>query len=376
MPLAKASSKSNLSKRPSCVSLPHMGKKKRSNKMLKRGLPPGTLVYTGHRAESPADVQTVAFSEQQYWEKNAFSLELHQKPNATAWTDVRGLNDVSIIERIGNEFNIHYLALEDVLDTQQRAKVEEYDNGLFFILPNLKLDPEQCILTNEQISVFCGANFVLSFQEDPDDTLAGVRKRIQEGLGRMRKKGTDYLTYSIIDNIVDNYYVALDGLEGRIYEVEEGLHLRSSGPTFKQDIFHLKQIINTFRHRLLPLREAVTRFYRTESHVVEHANRLYFRDVVDHVSQILDSLDNLRETLISLEAFYQAESANRLNNVMRLLTVISTIFIPLSFIAGVYGMNFDNMPELHWHYGYYIVLAFMFLSMIGMLFYFKIKKWI
>jgi magnesium transporter len=192
----------------------------------------------------------------------------------------------------------------------------------------------------------------------------------------MRKKGTDYLTYSIIDNIVDNYYVALDGLEGRIYEVEEGLHLRSSGPTFKQDIFHLKQIINTFRHRLLPLREAVTRFYRTESHVVEHANRLYFRDVVDHVSQILDSLDNLRETLISLEAFYQAESANRLNNVMRLLTVISTIFIPLSFIAGVYGMNFDNMPELHWHYGYYIVLAFMFLSMIGMLFYFKIKKWI
>lgn len=339
-------------------------------------MPPGTLVYTGHRSAFPVKTTTLSYTENDYAAEPFYTHALLQRANAVGWADIRGLSDVSLIEKIGNQFNIHYLALEDVLDTQQRAKVEEYDNGLFFILPNLMLDLENMHMTSEQIALFCGHSFLISFQEDPDDTLAGVRKRIEEGIGRIRKKGPDFLTYTIIDTVVDNYYVSLDALEARIFEIEENLHQNGAAPTIKRDIFHLKQIINIFRNKLTPLREAVTRFYRSDCPVIEESNRLYFRDVVDHVAQILDHLDNLKDTLFSIEAFYQGESSNRLNNVMRLLTVISTIFIPLSFIAGVYGMNFDNMPELHWHYGYFMVLGFMFIAMVGMLVYFKKKGWI
>jgi magnesium transporter len=203
-----------------------------------------------------------------------------------------------------------------------------------------------------------------------------VRTRTKEGLGRLRKKGSDYLLYSLVDTIVDGYYHVLDTIEGNVLELEETLHLNGALQSTKAKMFELKRVSNEFKHRVLPLREAVTRFYRTESEIVDDTNRLYFRDLVDHVAQILDGIDNQRDMLSNMEALYHAEAANRLNNVMRLLTVISTIFIPLSFIAGVYGMNFDNMPELHTAHGYFILLGVMFLLMVGMLLYFKVKKWI
>ncbi len=353
-----------------------MSKKRRHRKATKQGLSPETLIYTGDRAEFPIKVMTIRYSEESYFETEGFAKQMFNQPGGFAWTDVRGLSDVAMIEQIGSHFGMHPLALEDVLDTKQRAKLEEFDNGLFFIIPNLYFNNETLELCNEQISIFFGKNFVLSFQEDPDDTFINIRKRAKEGLGRIRKKHTDYLTYSIIDTVVDNYYTLLDDVETIIFELEESLHHNTAPPNAKSKLFHIKKAVNEFRHRLLPLREAITRFYRTESTLVDEANRLYLRDVVDHVSQIFDVLDNERDMLNGLEAYYQAESNNRLNNVMRLLTVISTIFIPLSFIAGIYGMNFDNMPELHLYYGYYYILGLMFFAMVGMLAYFRIKKWI
>ncbi|MEI6410521.1 MAG: magnesium/cobalt transporter CorA [Bacteroidota bacterium] len=337
---------------------------------------PGTLVYTGNRQSAPSNVHTFWYDDHTFSEKPGFAPEICPLHQGTTWVDIRSLTDAGPIEQTGAYFGIHPLALEDVLDTTQRAKLDEYENGLFFVLPNLKFDPTVMELQSEQISFFLGKNYVIAFQEDPDDTLHAVRKRLQEGLGRLRKKGADYLTYSLIDAVVDNYYMVLDEIEAQLLELEQGLYQHGDAPQSKALIFNMKRVVNDFRHRMLPLREAVTRFYRTESELVEDANRLYFRDVLDHVAQILDSIDNQRDILANIEALFQAEASNRLNNVMRLLTVISTIFIPLSFVAGVYGMNFDNMPELHTKHGYFIVLGIMFLLMIGMLGYFRTKKWI
>lgn len=353
-----------------------MGKKKRRQfKISKRGLPPGTLVYTGDRAEASSNVISLWYTEAKCVEQLSYAPELRQNTEGLMWVDIRSLSDTSLIEQVGNGFQIHPLALEDVLNTHQRAKLEEYDNGLFFVLHNLRLDAENLDLVSEQISIFTGNNFVVSFQEDPDDTFAHIRKRTQEGLGRIRKKGSDYLAYALVDNIVDGYYVFLDEVEAQVLELEEMMYNNGADPSCKARIFDLKRVVNQFRHRVLPLRDAVARFYRTESEIVDDANRLYLRDVVDHVAQILDGIDNQRDILDSMEALYHAEAANRLNEVIRVLTVISVIFMPLTFIVGIYGMNFDNLPELHWKYGYFITLGVMFALAAGMLIYFRRKNW-
>jgi magnesium transporter len=353
-----------------------MTHKHRRHKSLKKGLPPGSLVYTGHQEASPAKVISIAYNETTFEEKKAYIHPALEQKNKVFWTDICGLTDTHLIELIGNDHHIHPLALEDVLDTQQRSKLEEFDNGLFFIVHHLKVDCVALEIHSEQIALFAGQNFLVSFQEDPDDTLAPIRKRCEDGVGRFRKKGSDYLAYALLDFVVDSYYSVLDELETQTLHVESSLHSDGALQTTKARMFALKRVFNEFRHRILPLREAVTRLYRTESDLVEDSTRLYLRDLVDHVAQILDGIDNQRDMIANLEALFQAEAANRLNNVMRLLTVISTIFIPLSFIAGIYGMNFDNMPELHWHYGYFIVLGGMFVAMIGMLIYFSRKRWI
>ena len=350
--------------------------RRKHKKIRKKGLPPGTLIYTGHRNEGPAVVFSVWFDDDAYAEQDAYMPEWQHRSGGITWVDVRSLTDAAVVEHIGNDFQLHPLALEDVLDTQQRAKLEEYDNGLFFILQNLRFDPDLFDLVSEQIAVFMGRHFVVSFQEDPDDTLQPIRKRAQEGIGRLRKRGTDYLTYSLLDTIIDNYYIVLDDVEAALQQLEITVHTHGAEPSAKARIFELKRVINQFRHRVLPLRDAVLRFYRSDCPYIDETNRPYLRDLSDHVAQILDSIDNYRDILSSAEAFYQAEVSNRLNNVMRLLTIISTIFIPLSFIAGVYGMNFDNMPELHWHDGYFIILGIMLSAAVAMLVYFWRKRWL
>ncbi|HOY05657.1 MAG TPA: magnesium/cobalt transporter CorA [Saprospiraceae bacterium] len=353
-----------------------MSRKFRSNtKIRKKGLPPGTLVYTGYRTDKPSTVFTVQIVDDQYREQPYYSPD-QRKSKGLVWVDIRSLTETALISRIGDDFRMHPLAQEDVLDTQQRAKMEEFDNGLFVILPSLNFKKETREIVSEQISIFFGKDFLLSFQEDPDDDFAPVRLRALEGIGRLRKKGSDYLAYALMDTIIDGYYEVLDDIQEHLFELEETLHRNGAEPEVKAGIFDLKRAVNEFRFKVLPLRDAATRLYRTESDLVEESNRLYIRDVVDHVAQILDGIDNEGNMLSGLESLYHAEASNRLNNVMRLLTVISTIFIPLSFVAGVYGMNFDNMPELHTRYGYFMVLGGMFVAMVGMLAYFRKKRWI
>lgn len=350
--------------------------KKRHRQIRKKGLPPGTLIYTGSRPQGQAIVKTVRFSADRLDEQDGFAPDFARNKNGTVWVDVLGLTDVPLIEHIGTAFQIHPLALEDVLDTSHHAKLEEYDNGLFFIVTNLRLDATELELHTEQISIFCGADFVVSFQEDADDTLLPVCNRLREARGRIRKKGPDYLAYSLVDAIVDNYYTILDELEAGILALEQVIHAQNVAPETKLRIFGLKRVIGQFRRQLVPLRDAAMRFYRTDSPVVDESNRVFFRDVSDHVLQMLDSVDNLRDQVSGIQELYQAELGNRMNNVMRLLTVISTIFIPLSFITGMYGMNFDYIPGLHNPIGFFVLSFVMFGVMAGMLVYFRVKKWI
>lgn len=352
-----------------------MGKKKKK-KFHKKGLPPGSLIYTGERPEIPSTVCSVWFNDEAFFQEDKYMPDWQQRPNGLVWIDVRGLTDTALVETIGHDFQLHHLALEDVLNTQQRPKLEEYDESLFFILHNFQLDIENLELQSEQIAVFMGKNSVVSFQEDPDDTLHFIRTRAFEALGRLRKRGPDYLMYAILDTIVDHYYGVLDDIEMILHELEAELHNNGAEHQLKARIFDLKRILNKFRHRIMPLREAVNRLYRSDCPNIDEDNRPYLRDLMDHVAQIFDNVDNSRELLSGVEALYQAEIGNRLNNVMRLLTIISTIFIPLSFIAGLYGMNFDHMPELHWENGYFMVLGIMLFATISMLIYFRRNKWI
>ncbi|MCC7506318.1 MAG: magnesium/cobalt transporter CorA [Saprospiraceae bacterium] len=353
--------------------------KKKHRHLRKKGMPPGTLVYTGHRAVGePLHVTTVWYGDEEHLLREHYAPEFVAKPEGVTWVDVRSLGNTEFIARVGQDFHIHPLAQEDVLDTQQRAKLEEYDNGLFFILHYLHLDAETLELSSEQLALFIGKNFLVSFQEDADDTFHDIRKRVCEGVGRLRRKNPDFLAYSMIDAVVDHYYLVLDELGNAIDGLEEAFHHKADGisPLDKARIFRMKRTASQIRHFLLPLRDATLRFYRSDSELIDEGTRLYLRDVSDHVTQILDSLDNSRDLLTNIESLYQAEVSNRLNNVMRLLTVISTIFIPLSFVAGIYGMNFDYMPELRWHYGYFTVLGGMLVAMVAMLWYFRRKKWI
>ena len=355
-----------------------MGKRKlHSQKKRKQGLPPGTLVYTGHRTKSPATVHSLWYNAAEFEIQRTYAPKLRKgTAKGVLWIDIYSLSDTEFIQQVGTDFDLHPLLLEDVLDTQQRPKLEEYDNGLFIILPSLTLQATTLELQTEQIALFLGADFVISFQEDLDDDFEGVRRRAEEDLGRIRKKRSDYLAYTLVDTVVDSYYTILDEIETVQFELEETLHLKGDVPWCKARIFDLKRTITHFRHHLVPARDAISRFHVTESTLVDETNRVYLRDALDHLSQIIDGIDNQQNLLANTEALYHAEAANRMNNALRLLAVISTIFMPLTFIAGIYGMNFDYMPELRMRYGYFVVLGAMLVAMVGMLIFFRKKKWI
>jgi magnesium transporter len=352
-------------------------KKKHIQKNRKKGMSPGTLVYTGGKPEVVPSVKTIWFTEQEIKERDFFYPEFLDRKDGVCWIDVKGLSSIKLIEEIGLKLQMHPLILEDILEMPQRPKLEEYDNGLFFLLTNLKHDPIDFSIITEQISVFMGKNVVVSFQEDPDDTFSSVRARLINNSGaRIRKNGADYLTYALLDTIVDHFYIIQDEIEDKIITFDEHLLTRGSEAVSKNDLYNIKSALATFRRQIIPMRDVVMRFFRMDGPFIHDNNKLYFRDVADHITQIMDGVENSRDAIDNLQELHQAELGNRLNNVMRLLTVISTIFIPLSFIASMFGMNFDYMPGLHNYWGFYILAGLMLGVSIGMLFYFRRKRWI
>lgn len=300
----------------------------------------------------------------------------YKERKTVVWINVDGVHDATFIEELGKRFGLHPLVLEDVMNVGQRPKLEEYEDCFFCVLKMLDVDDEQGQVMIEQISVVIGKGFVLTFQERSGDVFDSVRDRIKNHKGKLRKMGADYLAYALIDAVVDNYFVALDVMTEFVDDIEQRLQ-DDPGKIDAKEIYTLKRELLYLRRSLFPAREVLGQLARhDESEIIGDTVDVYFRDVHDHVLQVTDSLETTREMMVSMLDMYHSSQANRMNEVMRVLTVISTFFMPLTFIAGIYGMNFDNMPELHQSYGYYGCLVVMGVVGVGMLVYMKRKRWL
>ncbi|MCA9669073.1 MAG: magnesium/cobalt transporter CorA [Myxococcales bacterium] len=343
------------------------------------GAPPGTLIASIDAAETSLEVFGIGADEIVH--KRGVSLEELQKLRSKwslIWINVIGLRDVALVERVGNEVGLHKLALEDTLNVGQRPKVELYGDHAQVVLRSYKLDDT---LLTEQISVFFGKGYVVTFQEFEGDYFEPIRERLREGRGRVRTGGAAYLAYTLIDTMVDAYFPIFESYGERLHELEERI-MDDANPSMLREVRAAKRNLLALRRGLWPLREAFARLERDGQELVDETTRLYLRDTYDHVVQLLDILETYRELAGSLLDIYLTTISNRTAEVSKVLTIIATIFIPLSFIAGLYGMNFDgakstlNMPELRWQYGYLYALGLMVCVAGAMMTFFWRKGWI
>lgn len=343
----------------------------------KSGLPPGTLIHIGKKRASKVRITAIDYTESLYNESefqdisNCFPFK---ETSSTSWINIDGIHNTEIIEALGNHFGHHPLLMEDILNTLSRPKLEEYEDYLFLNLKMLGIGKDQNSIISEQVSLILGKNYVISFQEQPGDIFDSIRVRIRESKGNIRKRKADYLFYRLIDTVVDHYFFIIEHLSERIEKLEDIILVTQSTHILHQ-IQDLKTQLIQIRKAISPLREAVGLLQKDEVKLIHKNTLQYFRDVYQNLIQVSESIDIYREMTKNLMDLYQSGINNRMNQVMQVLTVIATIFIPLTFIVGIYGMNFDNMPELHWKYGYFIIWGIMVTVVLFMLKYFKRKKW-
>ena len=344
----------------------------------KVGQPPGTLQHTGARFAQEPEVIVIDYNQQEFNERKSVSWEEcipSKRTDIVRWIHVRGVHNVDLIRKIGSNFGIHPLTLEDIVNTQQRPKVELLSDSIYVILRAFEYDTEHNVLISEQLSFLLGNNYLLSFQESEKPLFEQIRNRISNNLGRIRKAGSDYLAYSLFDLITDHYFVTLDDLSERIEELEDEVAKDPTNETLQQ-IHSLKRTIITMRRNIWPIRDISSGLLRQSPGLIEPPTQLYLRDLNDHVVQVNDLLETYRETLTGIMDIYLSTVSNRLNEVMKVLTVISTIFIPLTLIASIYGMNFAVMPELDFPWSYPLLLIVMALLAIILAIYFRKKRWI
>jgi len=344
----------------------------------KAGLSPGTLMYVGDKKVESSRITVIDYDESGYLEKEVASVEecFPFKDTATvSWINVDGVAEADVIGKLGAKFDIHPLVLEDIMTTTQRPKAEDLGNAVFVVVRMIECDRDGTGLTADQLSLIIGPNFVLSFQETPGDCLGPVRERIRGGKGRIRKLGPDYLAYALIDAVVDNYFFVLEKLGERIDGLEEDL-ITNPRREILHEIHLLKREMIELRKALWPLRETVSGLERMESPLIKKTTIVFLRDLYDHTIQVVDTVESFREILTSMLETYLSSVSNRMNEVMKVLTIISTIFIPITFLVGVYGMNFKHMPETGWRWSYPVVWAVILASVGGMLHFFRRKKWL
>lgn len=349
--------------------------KKRSNKA---GLPPGTPVYIGEKKHEEVKISIIDYDEAQFQERKAKAIEecfpFKDTPTVT-WINIDGIHQVDIIEKIGKHFDLHPLIMEDIVNTEQRPKMDDSGHYIFIVLKMLYYDEKENEAKVEQVSIILGDNFVISFQEREGDIFDPIRERIRNGKGRVRKMGADYLAYTLLDAIVDNYFIILEKLGERIEELEDRL-VTDPRPETLHEIHKLKREMIFLRKSVWPLREVISGLERVESSLIRKAIRIYLRDIYDHTIQVIDTVETFRDMLSGMHDTFLSSISNRMNEVMKVLTIIATIFIPLTFIAGVYGMNFKFMPELEWRWAYFTVWIVIVIAAISMVIFFKRKKWL
>ncbi len=347
-------------------------------KSVKTGLPPGSLIHIGDRKNETVQISLLSYNEDGFKEIsvdiNDMSALVPTK-SEIHWISVEGIHNVDVIKNLGDVFGFHPLVQEDILNTDHRPKIENYDEYAYIVAKLLLYDENQSEYTNEQESFILGKNYVISFSERKTEIYSPVKERIMKGAGHITKMGADYLLYSLLDVIVDNYFDVLEKLSDEIEIAEDELISNPSPDTLK--------VIHKFKRQMLyihkavwPLREVIGELERNETSLVKESTSLYIRDLYDHIIQIMETVETLRDILSSMLDMYLSSISNRMNEVMKILTIISTLFIPLTFIVGLYGMNFRYMPELNWRFMYPVVWIVMITIVIFMVAFFKRKKWL
>jgi magnesium transporter len=345
---------------------------------MKAGAPPGTLIHIGEEKVEKVSIEVIDYDEENLKEKEIENIKdiipLKEKPTVT-WININGIHDVEIIKKIGDIFKLHPLLMEDIMNTGQRPKMQNFEDYIFVVLKMLHYNDKEGKVIVEQVSLILGQNYVISFQEVEGDVFETIRDRLRNAKGRIRKKGADYLLYALIDAIVDNYFIILENFGERIEDIEEELISESKVETLHA-IQRIKREMIYLRKSVWPLREVVNSLEREESTMIEKSTDIFLRDVYDHTIQVIDSIESYRDVVSGMLDLYLSSISNKMNEVMKILTIFAAIFIPLTFIAGIYGMNFNFMPELNWRWGYFGIIIFMLSVGITMLVYFKRKKWL
>lgn len=344
----------------------------------KAGLPPGALVGLGGEPAGEARITLFDYTKADFEERELRTVQdcfPYKGKRSVSWINVDSVQHVNIVREIGEHFDLHPLVLEDIVTPAQRPKMEDFGEYLYIVLNMLRVDEHKSGLVAEQVSLILGPDYVISFQEVPGDVFEPVRERIRHSKGRVRQMGADYLAYSLIDAIVDNYFSTLEWFGDKMEQMEEGLITEPTSEML-QTLHSLKREILFLKKSIWPLRELVNGLTRGESRLIGEGTVIYLRDVYDHTIQVIDTMESLREMIAGMRDTYLSSVSNRMNDVMKVLTIIATIFIPITFVAGIYGMNFEFMPELHWPWGYFSALGLMGAISLTMVIYFRRKGWL
>lgn len=369
-------------KRPRLIDLDFLNLRKTLNpfriQAKKVGLPPGSLVHVGERKMETPVISLLEYDPERFEARTDLSVAEVQVCKETwpvSWINLSGIHDTELLAELGQAFGVHPLALEDILNTHHRPKIEVFDDLVLVIVKMLHFDKQTASIMSEQVSLVVGPHFVLSFQEREGDVFDGLRERLERSSGRIRQRGPDYLAYALIDSVVDSYFQLLENLGDCLTDVEEDL-LRRPDQKVLNLVHHFKQELTLLRKAVWPLREVVGELHKGELSLISDDTRVFLRDLYDHTIQAMDTVELFRETVSGLQDLYLSVASNRMNEIMKVLTVMASIFIPLTFIAGIYGMNFEYMPELHWRWGYFAVWGVMLACGIGMLIFFRTRKWL
>lgn len=343
----------------------------------KAGLSPGSLISVGSLQPHPTRIKILDYNHSEIEETEIFSIEAlldYRQKDSVTWVDIEGLADIEHIQQLGALFDIHPLVLEDIINTHQRPKFEEFDDYLFIVLKKIALVPEGLELEQQQFSILVMQNFVFSFSERADDTREAVKLRIRNSKGRFRARGSDYLAYALIDSVVDSYFSLSDSLDIITEDLEDELLDQPDKRTLNT-IQKLKRQTIMIRRTVVPVRELVAAMLRSDNELINRQTHIYLRDVYDHSIRVIESMETFRDLISGMLDIYLSSVSNKMNEIMKVLTIFAAIFIPLTFIAGVYGMNFEYMPELKWRWGYpFIWLVFVAISILLLIF-FRRRKW-
>jgi magnesium transporter len=340
----------------------------------KSGVGPEALIHVGDRKDTPVSVRLIDYDQAEVREKHVVSISecsTYATTETVSWFDIDGIHDPAVTEAVGKEFGIHMLVLEDIMNSTSRPKIEIFDDYVFVTLKMLEFDSRTSALNIEQLSLIVSDKYLLMFQERPGDSFNSIRERIRTSKGKVRSKNGYYLAYMILDVVIDNYIIVSEQFARHLERIES-MVLRKPNERTMQSILAVRKELLDFKRNIDPLKEAINTMIRE----LDDDMAKYYRDLYDHIIFESENLATYRETIVNLLDLYHSNLSMKMNQVMKVLTIITTIFVPLTFIVGVYGMNFDNMPELRTRNGYFVVLSFMFLLVCGMLIYFRKKRWL